>query len=68
MSKRLVATVSTLAAFAALGTMTRAASAGAAEAITSCATLSTLGGTDVLAADLTGCGDCLGGDPQSHHD
>ena len=43
----------TLAAFAVLGTMTCAASAGAAEAITSCATLSTFGGTYVLAADLT---------------
>ena len=49
----------TLAAFAALGTMTCAASAGAAEAITSCATLSTFAGTYVLDADLTSCGDCL---------
>jgi parallel beta-helix repeat protein len=49
----------TLAAFAALGTLTCVASAGAAEAIKSCGTLSTFGRIYVLAADLTSCGDCL---------
>ena len=51
----------TLAAFAALGTMTCAASAGAATLITSCATLDTFGATYVLTADLTpDCATCLG--------
>jgi hypothetical protein len=49
----------TLAAFAALGTMTCAASAGAATRINVCTDLSTFGETYVLAADLTSCGDCL---------
>jgi len=49
-----------LAAFAALGTLTCVASAGAAEAITSCpTTLNTFGGTYVLADDLESCGTCL---------
>jgi hypothetical protein len=46
----------TLAAFAALGTMTCVASAGAATAITECMTLSTFGGAYVLANDLASCG------------
>jgi hypothetical protein len=50
----------TLAAFAALGTMTCVASAGAATEITSCTTLSTFGEPYVLTADLTpDCGTCL---------
>ena len=46
----------TLAAFAALGTMTCVASAGAATAITECMTLSTFSGAYVLANDLASCG------------
>ena len=49
----------TLAAFAALGTMTCVASAGAATPIDSCRTLSTFGGSYVLASDLESCGTCL---------
>jgi hypothetical protein len=51
----------TLAAFAAIGTMTCVASAGAATRIESCTTLSTIGETYVLTGNpvLTSCGTCL---------
>jgi hypothetical protein len=49
----------TLAALAALGTMTCVASPAAATAIDSCKTLDTFGATYVLTNDLTICGTCL---------
>jgi hypothetical protein len=52
----------TLAAFAALGTLPLAASAGAATLINSCGTLSTIGETYVLTTrdlTLTSCGTCF---------
>jgi hypothetical protein len=54
-----IVTPQLLAAFAALGTMTCVASAGAAELIDSCGTLSTPGKVYALAQDLTSCGTCL---------
>jgi hypothetical protein len=49
----------TLAAFAALGTLTCVASAGAATLIDSCRTLDTVGGSYVLADNLDSCDTCL---------
>jgi len=49
----------TLAAFAALGTVTCVAGAGTDTAISSCTALGTFGATYVLAGDLTSCGTCL---------
>jgi hypothetical protein len=49
----------TLAALAALGTMTCVASAGAVTRIDSCGPLSAVGETYVLTKDLSACGDCL---------
>jgi hypothetical protein len=58
MSKGLLRAL-TLAAFAALGTMTFVASAGAATQIDVCRDLSSLGETYVLTRALTSCGTCL---------